>query len=189
MNTLFTFMRTLLLGRMFFRNLFRLLPTLILIALLIITLTLSAQAAVITPTPLNDDSGGMWDFIVNGIVGGLLGGLGNVLEFLFVPSPDFFDGFRTDIQNAINDRFCCAIIYFNDITDRFSQLQAAQPTNNALMLNIPANHLFEGQQAVSQNLLGGLDDFATWFRGLSSALIVVVTVIICYRKAIEMLRT
>jgi len=178
MKTIFTIMSTTLLLRRLFRNLRRLLPVIIIVLGLLFVLNTQALAA--TPAPLDDDSG---------IVGGIVGGLLNGLQSLFVPSPDFFDSFRTDIQDAIYDRFCCAIIYFRDITDQFSTLQSDRAINSALMIDIPANQLFYGQQAISGNLIGGLGDFGSWFRGITSAFMVVVTVILCYRKVIAMLRT
>lgn len=123
-----------------------------------------------------------------GLLGGLVDGFLNGLKSLFIPDDNFFASFNADIQSAIDRKTGGLATYFSNITNEFNRLQNSHSTNNALTLKMPDNHLYNGYRGVSVNLLGGIDSFSVWFRGLFSAFMVITTIILCYRRVISLFK-
>lgn len=124
----------------------------------------------------------------SGLLGGLVDGFLNGLKGLFIPDEDFFTAFNADITAAIDRKTGGLATYFGSLTAEFNQLQNSGKSNDTLKITLPDNLLYKGYKGTSANLLGGIDSFAVWFRGLFSAFMVIGTVVICYRKVIALFK-
>lgn len=140
------------------------------------------------PMTVNASTGEIDGGFLGGLFDGLLDGIIEGLKDLFIPSDDFFASFNGDISQAIDRKTGGLVFSFKAVTDEFNQLQSGGQTNNTLKLTMPDNILYSGYKGTSVNLLGGIGDFATWFRGLFSAFMVVSTIILCYRKVVALFK-
>jgi hypothetical protein len=120
--------------------------------------------------------------------GGIVGGLLDGLIGLFIPDEDFFEDFNNDIRDAIDRKTGGLATAFGSISDRFENIGNGGSVNNELELELPDDLLYDGYRGTSVNVLQGLGDFSVWFRGLTSAFLVVSTLIYCYRKTVSLFK-
>lgn len=109
------------------------------------------------------------------------------IKGLFIPDDEFFEDFQKEISDAWENKVGGLTRTWTAITDQFTKFNKADE-DLKLEIEFKDNHFFEGYKGTKADLFGGMGDFAKWFKGLCSGLVVVYTIYFCYKKIISMVQ-
>ncbi len=138
---------------------------------------------------LRDDGGLMSDPVTEpGDGGGLLGFLSNFWDNLkdffiglFVPEEGYFQHWYQSLKIEVDEKLSAISALYNGLTGFFSNLSGRDVS---LVLEIPANHFYNGSPFISADIFENLSSVLSFLRGILTGFIVLSTAIICYKKLV-----
>lgn len=157
-----------------------------LLALLLVVLVAAPVSAA------DDDDEGWWlTSLLSGIgsfFSSLLDGLKSLgtmildgLKALFIPRDSYFTDVFERISNKFSEKFGGILSMGNELSSRFSSMQAYN-MDNMFVAEFPKDHLLNGGRV---NLIAGLSDVLPMLRGALSGFLVLITAMFCYRKVVD----
>lgn len=129
------------------------------------------------------DSGGgiletIWEWIKN-----FWKSLLDFVKSIFIPEDGYFEKWYNEIKAAADKKFAALASLYDILKSAFQSVESSAALKS-LMLEIPANHFWEGSPAMSADLLKWAIPFASGVKGMMTAIIMLFTGVVCYRRLI-----
>lgn len=148
----------------------------LLVALLLFSFTCVAYAA----DTGGEDTGGflskLWGFFSN-----FFDNLQGFVEWIFLPSADFFPNQIQELQDKVNQKMGGVVYLYNMVRNFFSGLKNTT-RSAALNFSLPDNYFFNGYKGMSIDFLSSGAVYIKLLRDVANVLICLVTAFVCYRK-------
>lgn len=130
----------------------------------------------VAPDP--DDSGGILGFLSS-----FWDKLKDFFVSLFVPSSGYITDWYKSISSAFNAKFSNLTALYTGLTGFFSGLH---DESSDLSFSVAADSLYDGNDAFSFNISDYFSDMFGFVKGVLTGLVVLCTIIVCYRRIISM---
>ncbi len=108
---------------------------------------------------------------------------------LFVPEDGYFQSWFQAIKSAFESKIGGLSIVFASISDAFNRLSTATETDSQLVFTVPDNSLWNGFNGISVDFLVSARPYMRWIRPVFNGIILIFTVVLCYRKLITIIKT
>ena len=106
---------------------------------------------------------------------------------LFVPSNGYFSDWFNEIKTAFEAKTGGLSTLFDSISGSLGGLSSSG--KSTLILKTSDNYLFSGYKGVSVDILAGVKDVLVWLRSFLNGLVIIYTVITCYKQLIRVIKT
>ena len=119
-----------------------------------------------------------------GILGFLKGFWDKLKDFfigLFIPEEGYFQQWYQSLKTEVDKKLSAISALYNGLTGFFNGLSGRDAS---VILEIPANHFYDGSPAVSADIFDKLGSVVSFLRGILTGFIVLFTAIICYKKLV-----
>ena len=130
-----------------------------------------------------DDGGGILDWLLN-----FWKKFVDTIKGLFIPSADYFKNFFDEIKSAFDKKLGGLSDLLGSLGSSFESLKNST-AKTTLTIKMPDNQLFAGYKGITVDVLKYVGPVLSFIRGLFNAILVVSTIIICYRKLIAVVKT
>lgn len=130
-----------------------------------------------------DESGGILDWLSI-----FWDKLLELFKSIFIPSQDYFKNFFSDIKTAFENKLGGIGDVLDSINDMFIILKNVD-SESELFITIPDNQLFMGYKGLKVNALYNIKPLTNFIRGVFNSILIVFTVIICYKKVVSIIKT
>lgn len=124
----------------------------------------------------------------DGFLKGLLDGLLEILKKAFVPSEDFFQKFYKEISDAFNAKMGNIPEFFEALKKCFETFQSDTEGDFHLWFDVPNNQFFAGYAGIKVDLLAKAAPLFSWLKTIFTVTLIIFTIVICYRKLIDLFR-
>lgn len=111
-----------------------------------------------------------------------------LLISLFVPEDGYFTRWLKEIKEAFEEKTGGLSNVFEYVSDMFDDLKSTDFTDSSIKMKVPDNLFFPGYKGITVDLLGAVGPLLRWVRGVFNAIMVLFTLIICYRRLIAIIR-
>lgn len=107
---------------------------------------------------------------------------------IFIPSSDYFKNFFNEIKTAFESKLGGIGDLMHSLSDMFERLKNTT-SESSLVIHVPDNQFFPGYKGISVNVLEHVKPLINFVRGVFNSIIIVFTIIICYRKIVSIIKT
>jgi len=145
---------------------------------------------------LGDDDGGglldglldffsnIWDWLTS-----FWDSFKNALLSLFVPSNGYFTNWFSEIKAAFEAKTGGITGVFEHIADSLDTLKSGSVSESSVILKTNDNYLFSGYKGISVDLLAHAKPLLQFLRNVFNGILVIVTVITCYKQLIKTMKS
>lgn len=113
--------------------------------------------------------------------------LGDFFKWIFVPEDGYFDDWFNEIRTAFTAKLGGIGTLFDTLSSSFEALQNGTAGKSNLILSIPKDYIYKGFGGSTVNLLSkDLTVMFNWIRNTITAIIIVITAIVCFKKVIAL---
>lgn len=127
---------------------------------------------------------------------GIIGWLKNFWEKLkqlfisiFVPEDGYLQQWYNDIKTAFEKKVGGLSSAFSNLSSAFNSLKTSAEERTKIILTLPDNWIFQGYKGTSVDLLGYAGGFMSFLRNIFNGIILISTIIICYKNLIKTIKT
>ena len=112
------------------------------------------------------------------------------LKKVFVPDPDYLKKWVEEIRAAFEQKVGGLTGLLEELRQRFQSLKDASYNGSSIVVSLPDNYLFPGFQGVSAEVLGiSFGPLLRWLRSVFTGIMILVTILICWRKLQKIIDT
>lgn len=113
-------------------------------------------------------------------LGNFFQGLLDFFVSIFVPSDDYFDQWFSDVKSAADSKFGPVL----DLGDSVSGVFDVDSSAAGIVLDIPADGLFDGAPSYHVDFLDNLRPVVSFVRVIATAIVCLFTVFVIYRRLV-----
>ena len=135
-----------------------------------------------------DGSGGLWGAILDWLAS-FWDKLRAFFIGLFVPDDGYFQSWFEEVKAAFEVRMGGLSILFADITASFNRLSTSTEHESVLEFTLPKNSLWNGFSGQTVDFMVSARPYASWLRLVLNGIVLIFTVVICYKKLIIIIKT
>lgn len=108
----------------------------------------------------------------------------NTLKSLFIPSPDFLSDFVDDIKTAFESKLGGLSNLVSSVSNMFDSLKNVSGST-VLTITIPDNQFYHGYKGLTVDVFSFFGSLLSFIRGVFNSILVILTIVVCYRRLIN----
>lgn len=111
-----------------------------------------------------------------------------MLKSIFIPSPDYFQNFFNEIKTAFENKLGGIGELLGAVSNMFDSLKNVD-SESSLTISIPDNQFYNGYKGLEVDAFQHIKPLMFYVRGILNSILVVFTVVICYKKIVSIIKT
>lgn len=129
------------------------------------------------------EEGGWWQGLLDWLAG-FWDALWNFFIRLLVPDKGYFEKWMEELREAANEKLGAVFDMYDALTELFDSLQSDTGQAGSLKLTLPANYLYPGFGGAEADAMPMVLKFTGFLRPVLSSIVLLYTLIICYKRIV-----